>query len=211
MNARVNSIRTRTSPTKTVTPARTTKRGTLPGLVTRGAEAKKVALPSKRLGAPPDPAVCARCGSVYQRKTWRAGDRALATLKPGKAGVAFTVCPACRQAREGEYFGRLTLRGSFATEHEAEIRRRIKNIEARAQFTQPERRVVSIEKSAGAIQILTTSQKLAHRIAREMVKLYGGAAQYSWSDGDGALDATWQLESVERSTGRATTRRRSGS
>ena len=204
MTSRVNSIRTRTSPTKTVTPGRTTKRGTLPGLVSRGAEAKKVAPPSKRLGAPPDPAVCPRCGSVYHRKTWRAGDRALATFK---TGVSFTVCPACRQAREGEYFGRLTLRGAFATEHEAEIRRRIKNIEARAQFTQPERRVVSIEKSGGAIQILTTSQKLAHRIAREMVKLYGGEAQYSWSDGDGALDAIWQPEPVEQAPTKAAKRR----
>lgn len=183
------------------------KRGTVPGLVRRGSEAKKVAPPSKRLGAPPDPAVCARCGSVYQRKTWRAGDRALATLKPGKAGVAFTVCPACRQAREGEYFGRLTLRGAFATEHEAEIRRRIKNIEARAQFTQPERRVVSVEKAAGTIQILTTSQKLAHRIAREMVKLYGGVAQYSWSDGDGALDAVWEPEPAEQASGKPAKRR----
>jgi len=183
------------------------KRGTIPGLVRRGSEARKVAPPSKRLGAPPDPAVCARCGSVYQRKTWRAGDRALATLKTGIVGVSFTVCPACRQAREGEYFGRLTLRGTFATEREAEIRRRIKNIEARAQFTQPERRVVSIEKTAGAIQILTTSQKLAHRITREMVKLYGGVAEYSWSDGDGALDAVWRPEPAEQAPANGARRR----
>lgn len=186
------------------------KRGVARSGVRRGSKTKKVAPPSKRLGAPPDPAVCVRCGSVYRRKTWRAGERALTTLQKG---ISFTVCPACRQAREGEYFGRLTLRGAFPAEREEEIRRRIKNVEARAQFTQPERRVVSIEKTAGALQILTTSQKLAHRIAKEMVKLFGGNASYSWSDRDGALDAVWQAEPAERSPGRkaTTTRRRSGS
>jgi len=77
------------------------------------------------------------------------------------------------------------------------IRQRIENIAARAQFTQPERRLVSIERQGNVLEVLTTSQKLAHRIVQELKKLFRGRAAYHWSD-DGTLFATW-----ERSGGRA--------
>ena len=40
-----------------------------------------------------------------------------------------------------------------------------------------------------ALEVLTTSQKLAHRIVHELKKLLGGKATYAWSD-DGSLFAT---------------------
>jgi hypothetical protein len=42
------------------------------------------------------------------------------------------------------------------------------------------------------LEILTTSQKLAHRIARELEKAFGGRARFTWSDREGSLDATWK-------------------
>ena len=42
--------------------------------------------------------------------------------------------------------------------------------------------------------MLTTSQKLAHRIARELQKAFGGRARYSWSEQNGSLTAIWQQE-----------------
>ena len=36
------------------------------------------------------------------------------------------------------------------------------------------------------LEVLTTSQKLAHRIAREVENSFNGQAHYSWSDDDGA-------------------------
>ena len=62
--------------------------------------------------------------------------------------------------------------------------------------TQPERRIVSIdtiESDGDALEVLTTSQKLTHRIAHELKKALGGRTSYSWSD-DGTLFATWELE-----------------
>jgi hypothetical protein len=37
--------------------------------------------------------------------------------------------------------------------------------------------------------VLTTSQKLAHRLAHELKKAFGGGVTYAWSD-DGSLFAT---------------------
>ncbi|MBI3782575.1 MAG: hypothetical protein HY270_04155 [Deltaproteobacteria bacterium] len=136
-----------------------------------------------------DPSCCERCGALFTRQAWRrAGKRSVDLL----ARVEWTVCPACRQAERGEYFGRVIIAGAFAAAHEPEIRQRIRNISDRARFTQPERRVVSAERSRNVLEILTTSQKLAHRIVRELKKQYHGRASYAWSPDDGSLYAKWE-------------------
>ena len=70
---------------------------------------------------------------------------------------------------------------------------RIANVERRAQFTQPERRIVSTNWNGKTLEVLTTSQKLAHRIAREVEKAFAGHAHFSWSDDDGSLLATVEV------------------
>jgi hypothetical protein len=44
------------------------------------------------------------------------------------------------------------------------------------------------------LEVLTTSQKLAHRIVHELRKAFRGRARYAWS-ADGSLLATWERES----------------
>jgi hypothetical protein len=80
-----------------------------------------------------------------------------------------------------------------------DIRRRIQNVAARAAFTQPERQVVSVERHGEVLEVLTTSQKLAHRIAHELKKAFGGRTSYAWSD-DRTLLATWQPREVKLGT-----------
>jgi len=141
--------------------------------------------------APEDPSVCDICGSIYTAKTWRRNRPLPAKLINA---AAWTVCPACKQAKSGKYFGRVLVRGSSAISNLDAIRSRIANVERRAEFTQPERRIVSSKWDGATLEVLTTSQKLAHRIARELQKAFGGRARYTWSDQDGALTAIWQDE-----------------
>jgi 16S rRNA U516 pseudouridylate synthase RsuA-like enzyme len=54
--------------------------------------------------------------------------------------------------------------------------------------------VVSLEADAEGLEVLTTSQKLAHRIVHELRKVFRGRATYAWSDRDGSLYATWRRE-----------------
>jgi NMD protein affecting ribosome stability and mRNA decay len=133
--------------------------------------------------------MCERCGAVYERKTWRAGQR---TRRTSLVGVGWTLCPACKQVPNEEYFGRVRITAPLDPERELEVRRRIWNVEERARHSQPERRTVRIDPIRSGLEILTTSQKLAHRIARELEKAYGGRARYTWTDREGVLDATWQ-------------------
>ena len=135
-----------------------------------------------------EPSACERCGAVFSRRVWRRGAAVSHALL---ARAYWTTCPACEQTRRGEAFGRIRIRGDVARAHEDLIRRRIANVASRAATSQPERRVVSIDRQGDVLEVRTTSQKLAHRIVHELKKVLGGRATYDWSD-DRSLSATWE-------------------
>jgi hypothetical protein len=138
-----------------------------------------------------DGTMCERCGAVYSRRHWRPGTEAERAMAQG---FFWDVCPACRQVESGEYYGSVTIRGARALREEDALRRRIENVGARARYTSPERRIVAIDRRDDVIEVLATSQKLAHRIVNALLAAFGGRGTYSWSDRDGALRATWTWE-----------------
>jgi hypothetical protein len=132
-----------------------------------------------------DPSICDRCGAVYSARTWRRGRNLSAELADRATWVH---CPGCTQAESGEYHGRVLIelpQGSSASA--ADISHRIKNVESRAEYTQPERQILSSKWDGDQLEVLTTSQKLAHRIAHEVAKAFGGKPRFSWADEDGTL------------------------
>lgn len=137
-----------------------------------------------------EPSVCERCGAVFSRRLWRRDRKITATLLES---AQWTHCPACKQVAQGVGFGRVIIRGAYALANENTIRRRVANIASRAAHTQPERRISAIDRYDDLIEVITTSQKLAHRIVHELKKLFRGRASYAWSD-DGTLFATWERE-----------------
>jgi len=166
-------------------------RGLIRSLNRRGSRSEKKP-PVAIKAQPSTPTVCERCGAVFARRTWR---RDHAVTHALLARAAWGTCPACRQVSRGEGFGRVVLSGGYLAANEAAIRRRIANVAERAAFTQPERRLVSIERSgAGRLEVITTSQKLAHRIVVALKKAFGGQASYAWRDRDGSLLATWEWD-----------------
>jgi hypothetical protein len=166
-------------------------KGRIRGLSRKGTRTGKSATVAARTPAPREATVCGRCGAVFSRRTWRRDrkltDRAL-------AAATWAICPACQQVESKEYCGRVLARGADVESNEIAICQRVENVAARAEFTQPEHRVISISREGNALEVLTTSQKLAHRIAHELKKVFGGKAVYTWSDRDGTLLATWETD-----------------
>ena len=171
------------------TTGNTPRKGLTRSLDRRGTRSNMSPPVAQKQRPPKDPSVCDVCGSIYTAKTWRRNRTLPAKLINA---AAWTICPGCKQAKSGEYFGRVLVRGSNASSNLEAIRARIANVERRAEFTQPERRIVSSKWDGATLEVLTTSQKLAHRIARELQKAFGGRARYNWSDQDGALTAVWE-------------------
>ena len=91
----------------------------------------------------------------------------------------------------------MVLEGSFVEGHADELIRRIRNVAARAAFTQPERRLVEVPRRGSTLDVLTTSQKRAHRLAREIAKAFRGTVTYRWSENDGRLRAVWRRDEEE--------------
>ena len=136
-----------------------------------------------------EPSICDRCGAVYSGKTWRRGRR----LAPDVMNKArWVVCPGCAQAASGEYHGQVLITLADRVSRDA-VLARIANVERRALLTQPERRIVASTWNGDTLEVLTTSQKLAHRIVHEVEKAFGGRAHFSWSDADGTLFATLKI------------------
>ena len=165
-------------------------KGLIRAMSRRGTASKKTTASERATGRPAERSVCERCGALYSRRVWRRGHAASAALFER---AAWTQCPACKQSRSGEYWGRVVIRGAFAAANQEAIRHRIENVAKHAQFTQPERRVVSAERQDDVFEVLTTSQKLSHRIVRELKKVFRGRAIYRWSD-DGSLFAVWERD-----------------
>lgn len=142
---------------------------------------------------------CHGCGALFARKTWRRDHKVTPRLYDG---VIWRLCPACRQTKQGSGLGKVVVRGTWVAANEDRIRRRIENVAARAEFTQPQRRVVSCDRVGRGLEVLTTSQKLAHRVARELEKAFGGHATYAWSSDDGSLRAVWSHDTPKPGTRR---------
>lgn len=155
----------------------------------------------------PEAAVCAGCGAVYVRKTCRLGGPRRLFAPRQEERVS---CPACRQVREGRAYGRVLLSGEWVAEHEEEVRHRIRSVESRARHTQPERRRVGIAPQGDGLEVTTTSQKLAHRLTRELEKAFGGSTSHAWSDHDGSLWATWSSPRSSAGRGGRRTARNGG-
>jgi hypothetical protein len=134
-------------------------------------------------------AICKGCGASFVRRVWRKRPLTAALFDE----AAWGSCPAREQIGRGEYYGRVLATAADFLDREA-VESRIRNVARRAGHTQPERHIVSIDWSDRRLEVLTTSQKLAHRIARELVKAFGGRSSFRWSSDDGSLTALWHPE-----------------
>jgi NMD protein affecting ribosome stability and mRNA decay len=179
-------LRSRATRVRDGSPGRSEKvvmsKGLIRSLNRRGSQSDKTP-PVARKQTFSDPSICNRCGAVYTGKTWRRGRR-LTSETVGSA--KWVTCPGCAQAAAGEYHGQVLIEVNN-DEYRDPIIARINNVERRAQATQPERQIVSISWTGKTLEVLTTSQKLAHRVAHEVEKAFGGVVHYSWADDDGTL------------------------
>jgi len=173
---------------KTRSVSRKTTIGKTAARDTRGTRTSKAPAVASKSAAVHEPSVCESCAAVYARRTWRS-DRPITHALLDKA--VWTKCPACKQKRSGIAYGRVIAKGDFDARRLTAIERRVRNVAERAGFTQPERAIVSMDRTGTGLDVLTTSQKLAHRIVHELKKAFGGRARYVWADRDGALLATW--------------------
>jgi len=144
-----------------------------------------------RKGAP-EVGICPDCGAINRKKRWYVDHAEYARLK--RSGALPRRCPACRKIADAFPSGVLTLRGRFLREHRREILTVARNEERRARGINPLERIMGIRESDGELEILTTDEKLAQRIGREIRKAFRGSVEYKWSEDANLLRLTWERD-----------------
>lgn len=147
--------------------------------------------PYAMLRAPAEPAICKKCKAIFMKKRWRL-DARLAAQLVSDAKVTTLVCPACQKIRDDYPEGIVTIQWSKLSEHEAELRGLIGNVEARALSVNPLERVMKVVKRKQALEVQTTNDRLAQRIGRELVRAYKGTVSYRWAHRDMLARVEWK-------------------
>ena len=144
-----------------------------------------------RKGAP-DVGVCPSCHAVCRKKRWYLDEKEYASL--AAAGAAARPCPACRKIADGFPAGVVTLRGAYLRLHRDDILRLVRNEESRSRGINPLERIMEIREGVDGMEILTTDEKLAQRIGRELRKACRGTVGYRWSEDTKLLRVRWSRD-----------------
>lgn len=136
------------------------------------------------------PAICKKCLAVYAEKRWRFDDAESRKLA-ASSRTHKLICPACQKIRDDYPEGILTVRWSALKDHEAEIRGRIDNVEARTLSINPLARVMKIIGRQHDLEVHTTTDRLAQRLGRELVRAFRGRVTYRWAHRDMLVRVAW--------------------
>lgn len=148
----------------------------------------------RTLRARSEPAICEKCGAVYANRRWTAAQNA-ANNKKHQRTVQLTVCPACKQAADGEPRGFVYLDGAFLVRHRKEIENLILNEAKRAGEDNPLARILDLKERDGhKLTVTTTTEHLAQRLGHAVEKAFGGEVQYNFSHENKIARVSWQRE-----------------
>lgn len=141
-----------------------------------------------------EPATCKECGAVYANRRWTAAQNT-ANNKKDQRTVQLTVCPACKQAADGEPCGFVYLDGPFLVRHGKEIENLILNEAKRAGEDNPLARILELKEREGhKLTVTTTTEHLAQRLGHAVEKAFGGKVQYNFSHENKIARVSWQRE-----------------
>lgn len=136
---------------------------------------------------------CTKCGVIYREKRWFMDPVELFRLKEDPS-VGTIVCPACQKMADNVPGGFLTLSGEYLRKHEHEILELIKNTEEKARNKNPLGRIMEISQEGDVLTILTTIDKLAEKLGKEVFKAHSGELNYQWSHGENYVRVYWKRE-----------------
>lgn len=123
--------------------------------------------------------ICSQCQAVYYEKSWHHN---LGTYPgiPEKNLIKSALCPACQMLKDKKFEGQLILE-QVPSEKKEEILRAIKNSGNQAYQLDPMDRIIEIKEKNNQIEILTTENQMAIKMAKKLKNAFGGQLQIKWS------------------------------
>ncbi|MCR4322960.1 MAG: NMD3-related protein [Candidatus Azambacteria bacterium] len=132
---------------------------------------------------------CALCNAVYYKKSWHHNLRYYKNLHEDLK-VSFATCPACTAIKNNEFEGRLIISNvpKNITEH---LENLVHAFTHRAYQKDPMDRLIAMKKTNGTMEITTTENQLAVKLAKKIGEVFKKATikiSYSHSKKDKAVD-----------------------
>lgn len=135
--------------------------------------------------------VCEKCQAFYWYKSWHRNLQDYPKLNENK-NVKFTICPACQMIKNKQYEGEI-LMYNVPSEMLAGIRKLIDGYGQRALENDPMDRVISVRETGKTIEIRTTENQMAKRLAKKIGEVYRGKFTLSISHSKGEDTARVKL------------------
>jgi len=136
---------------------------------------------------------CTKCGVINRQKRWFMDPLELAKLKEDPS-VGTIVCPACQKMQDKVPGGFLTLSGTYLRKHETLILELIKNTEQKSRNKNPLGRIMEITQEGDVLTLLTTLDKLAEKLGKEIYKAHSGELNHQWSHGENSVRVNWKRD-----------------
>lgn len=114
--------------------------------------------------------ICKTCQAAYYDKSWHhdlSGDRHLKEKNIDKKQINFVLCPACQMIKNKQYEGLITINNT-PKKIKDEMIHLIKNMGNTAYEMDPLNRVSKIKESKNIIEVWTTENQLAKKIANKL-------------------------------------------
>lgn len=142
--------------------------------------------------SPAEPLVCEGCGAVYSLRRWTRKSELKADRSATKQTAKSTLCPACKQARDGVPSGFVYVKGKFYVKHRVEIGCLLRNEAERDAQDNPLARIMSWEDTDGQLVITTTTEHLAQRLGHGLEKAFDGKVRYDFSHENKLARVYWE-------------------
>jgi hypothetical protein len=138
---------------------------------------------------------CELCGAVYIKRRWVSVEVAVGNKHRRYHPVEMTICPACKQQKEGIPSGFVYLEGAFLADHRDEISRLLMNEADRAASDNPLARIMGWEEGdGGRLTITTTTEHLAERLGQALEKAFDGKVRYDFSHENKLARVYWHRD-----------------
>ncbi|HPO75534.1 MAG TPA: hypothetical protein PLL80_02965 [Candidatus Pacearchaeota archaeon] len=142
--------------------------------------------------------ICKECNAVYYYKSWHHRLDDYSYLKETKR-LNFTLCPACQMIRNKKFEGEIVVE-NVSPKIKTNLKNLVKNFGEKAFERDPQDRVISFneisqnEDGSSTIQILTTENQLAQRLAKKISEVFKGKYSISHSREESVIRAKVVLD-----------------
>lgn len=116
--------------------------------------------------------VCKRCRNIFFKKEWHRPDRTIIreAVRAGKE-IHFALCPACAMIEQHLFEGELLIENA-PPRYEPELIHVVHAFSKRAEFRDPQDRIIDMKKERGRYRITTTENQLAVKLAKKIKSVF---------------------------------------